>query len=503
MLRRLLLGYLGLLLVVLAAFGIPFGILWANHARSDELSALAQSASEASVAAASPLRRAVGGRLAPAALPKAGRDNDTDLGLAHLGLTASERSALLGALAGFTGGTHRLVALYGEAGQILVALGPERAAARGLLASSVIDAALAQGGQAGTGEARVANSSLLYATSAVRIPLLDPAEAEHRAILAEHPGIPVALVAVAETASVVDGQVRTIALSLGALGAGILVLAALAGWALVRSLVEPLKRIELAVADLGSGDLSARAPTGKGPPELTELAETVNVMAGRLGELISAQRAFVADASHQLRTPLTALRLRLESLAAGQSAPGEEIAAVLSEVERLSRLVTGLLRLARAEEAQSSPEVVDVTEVLASRGEAWQSVAEEQGVRLTWPSEGPHLALVVAEDLEQVLDNLLDNALAVAPAGTSVHLWADKEDGWVALHVVDEGPGMPPEDRQHAFDRFWTRRAERGRGSGLGLAIVSRLVANNGGEVELRDGPRATGIDAVVRLQPA
>lgn len=502
MLRRLLLGYLGLLLVVLAAFGIPFGILWASHARADEIGALQQSANEASAAVAAPLRRAVSGRLT-AAGPDAQHDDDIDTGLARLHLSASQRSSALGALAGFTGGSRTLVALLGERGQVLAALGSARRDASGLLSPSTLAETVGQGDHPSTGQASTAHGDLLYAAEAVRIPVLDPAEAGKKAVLPDRPGVPVGLVVVGEPASVVGSRVRTIAISLGALGAGILVLAALAGWALVRSLVRPLKRVELAVADLGGGDLSARAPTEKGPPELVELAETVNVMASQLGELISAQRAFVADASHQLRTPLTALRLRLEGLAAGEPMPPEELGAVLGEVERLSRLVTGLLGLARAEDAPLAPGIADVGELLRARGEAWRGVAEDQGVTLFCDGDGPALALVVAEDLEQVLDNLLDNALRVAPPGSSVHLQADKEDGWVNLHVVDEGPGMPPEDRRHAFDRFWTRRADPGRGSGLGLAIVARLVANSGGEVELRDGRGGAGIDAIVRLQPA
>lgn len=503
MLRRLLLGYLGLLLVVLAAFGVPFGILWANHARADELGGLQQSATEAGAAVSPSLVRAFAGRLTL----RTGRPVDPDeLGdglVAMPRLSAAERAALVGALSDFANGSRTLVALIGGGGQVVASLGADRSAAPRILTRRALVQAFGQSpGQATTGQADVVTANLIYAAVPVHVPLPDPTEPGTATAVRERPGIPVAAVVVGEPAGVVADRVRTIAASLAALGAAILVLAAFAGWALVRSLVRPLKQIELAVTELGSGDLTARAPTGHGPPELVELAETVNVMAGQLGELITAQRAFVADASHQLRTPLTALRLRLESLAAGEPTPPEELGAILSEVERLARLVTGLLGLARAEEAPVPPTVTDVSELVVARGEVWQSVAEEQGVTLVSDADDDRFGLVVAADLEQALDNLLDNALRVAPAGSSVRLEAGEEDGWVVVHVVDEGPGMPPEDRLHAFDRFWTRKAERGRGSGLGLAIVSRLVHNSGGEVELRDGPGGVGIDAVVRLRP-
>ena len=505
MLRRLLLGYLGLLLVALAAFGVPFGILWASHARADALSALEQSAREAARAVLPPIAQAVHRIPAQTTVhPDPDRDSDGPLEqIRQFALSPAERHTLYEALSDFGAGARDLATVVRANGKVVAAIGSAATVAGGVLPRPALADTLGQDGQPTTGEAVVGHVSLLYAAVPILVPSADPSEPVAVPIH-ERTGIPVAAVVVGEPSGVLAGRVRTIAASLSALGAAILVLAALAGWLLVRSLVRPLEHIELAVADLGRGDLGARAPTDAGPPELVKLAETVNVMASQLSELISAQRAFVADASHQMRTPLTALRLRLEGLAADEPTPPDEVQAILTEVERLARLVTGLLRLARAEEQPAAPVATDVGALLAARGEAWRGVAEEQGVALAIDGEGPSYALVVAEDFEQAIDNLLDNALRVSPAGSTVRLSVDEEtDGWLAVHVTDEGPGMAADDRQHAFDRFWTRRAERSGGSGLGLAIVARLVRNSGGEVELRDGPTGGGIDAVVRLRAA
>jgi signal transduction histidine kinase len=130
-------------------------------------------------------------------------------------------------------------------------------------------------------------------------------------------------------------------------------------------------------------------------------------------------------------------------------------------------------------------------------------LAEERGVEIVAPMEGEAVASIVPGFLEQVIDNLLANAIEASPAGTTVQLSVVVRPPEVELHVVDEGPGMNPAERTRAFDRFWRREgAGRDSGSGLGLAIVHQLVRSSGGSVELRDGP-AGGLDAVVRLERA
>jgi signal transduction histidine kinase len=223
-------------------------------------------------------------------------------------------------------------------------------------------------------------------------------------------------------------------------------------------------------------------------------------MVVKLDALLRSQDEFVADASHQLRTPLTALRLRLENLAREDVTRSEEVEPAIDEVERLSALVDGLLTLARADRATSEPIALDTAAAISERVEAWSALASEQGVRLSAEVEGRPFALVTAGRIEQVLDNLLANALEVSPAGSSVDVAAARSGGWIEIAVRDRGPGMTVEEIDRAFDRFW--RSGRGDdGFGLGLTIVARLVRADGGEVELR--PRTDGgLEAIVRLQP-
>ena len=190
---------------------------------------------------------------------------------------------------------------------------------------------------------------------------------------------------------------------------------------------------------------------------------------------MGAQGAFVADASHQLRTPLAALRLRLENLGDEITPEGQDdLTGALEEVTRLSVLVDGLLVLTRAEQHGTHPEPVDVARVVGARRDAWQPLAEERGVRLDVDTDGA-VAMVTPGRLEQVLDNLLNNALGVAPQGTAVRITASTIGEQVELRVADAGPGMSEEQRERAFDRFWradTPNEERGEGFGLGLSIV-------------------------------
>ena len=232
----------------------------------------------------------------------------------------------------------------------------------------------------------------------------------------------------------------------------------------------------------------------------SRLADTFNEMADRLDELVTSQRRFVADASHQLRTPLTALRLRLETLGPESAATRE---AALDEVARLTRLVDGLLSLARAEGARPVREPVSVTAVLAERHEAWLPLATEQriGLDLDVSGAGSVAAHLVLGHLEQILDNLIDNALDVSPPDSTVTLRSARVGGFVEIHVIDEGPGMTEEERRDAFGPFWQSPTGRRAGSsGLGLAIAQQLARTSQGSLRLDRSP-AGGIDAVVRFR--
>ena len=301
----------------------------------------------------------------------------------------------------------------------------------------------------------------------------------------------------------VDERVQRVWLTLGGVAAVSLLAAGVIAVALARSVTRPLRELQAAATALGGGDLSAHAPHDRGPPEVRALARAFNDTSRRLEELIGAQDAFVADASHQLRTPLTALRLRLENLEADAAPPvATELAAALDECDRLSRLVDGLLALARADKAAASATAVpiDLASALAERRDIWVPMAEERGVDLVVESGPPLRALATPDRVSQVLDNLIDNALEVSPAGSVIRLTAVATPTGPAIHVADHGPGLTPDQRERAFDRFWQGLEGTGS-SGLGLAIVQKLVQADGGHVDLREAPGG-GLDAVVQLPP-
>jgi signal transduction histidine kinase len=312
--------------------------------------------------------------------------------------------------------------------------------------------------------------------------------------------------------STLDARVRRSWFTLGAVAAVSLLAAAALAAGLAASVSRPLRRLQGVATEIGRGRLDERAATDEGPPEVRLLAAAFNETAERLAGLIASQDAFVADASHQLRSPLTALRLRLENLEAEVDGGAlDDLRAAGAETRRLSRTVDELLALARADRAAGTPPtgVVDPLSVLEDRGAAWAALAGERGVTLEVERNGTVIPAVRAtpDRLVQVLDNLLANALDAAPAGTPVVLKATggPAPGWVELHVLDRGAGLSEAARTRAFDRFWRgpsaeRNADGLGGSGLGLAIVRRLVTADGGEVEL--SPRSGGgTDAVVRLR--
>jgi signal transduction histidine kinase len=306
-------------------------------------------------------------------------------------------------------------------------------------------------------------------------------------------------------ASSTERRIHEIWLALAGLALAVLVLTLLVGMLLARSLSRPLAHLESAVTQLGQGNLATRARTDDGPPQVRSLATQFNHMAMRLAELVDAQSRFVADASHQLRSPLTALRLRLENLEADSDGPAaDDMAAAGREVQRLSRVVDGLLTLNRAEGTTPELRPVDVGEVIEDRCEAWSALAEERRSHLyaELPVDDRPLVRLVPGDLDQILDNLLANAVDASPQGGRICVrLAASEPGSIELHVIDEGPGMSSEDRRRAFDRFW-QGPGAGRGnSGLGLAIVRQLVTRNDATVELRPA-QPTGLDVVIRLTP-
>lgn len=302
------------------------------------------------------------------------------------------------------------------------------------------------------------------------------------------------------TASLTEHRIHEIWLFLGLFAAAAMVVAAVGGVFMARSFAHPLGRLQLAVDRLGRGQLTSRASELAGPPEVRALAGQFNHMAAQIDELVDAQRRFVADASHQLRSPLTALRLRIENLQAVLHADAvDSVAAIGREVHRLSRLVDGLLALSQAEQgAEAAP--LRVAGVIADRVEAWDALASERQVHIVADLDGAGEVVwrLHPGDLDQILDNLLANAVEVSEEGSRIAVaLRPGVGGAVEMHVTDQGPGMSETERSRAFDRFWQGSERRSGHSGLGLAIVKQLATRNGLAVELRDAP-PRGLDAVI-----
>ncbi len=304
--------------------------------------------------------------------------------------------------------------------------------------------------------------------------------------------------------STLDARVRSTWLRLGALSALVIVMVAAAGVLLARSVTRPVRRLRTAAAALAAGDAEARVPTNEGPPELRDLAETFNVTADRLARLLESQRRFVADASHQLRTPLTAMRLRLETLAASVAEDDRpKLDAAVREVERLGLLVQTLLTLARLDSAPHELRPVDLVAVIDERVETWTEVARDQSVELLASHDERMPVLAVHGAVEQILDNLIANALEVSTAGAHISIVACRAGIFTDLHIIDEGPGMTDVQRAHAFERFWRSPTARGNGFGLGLSIVDQLARASGGAARLDVPKGGRGLDVVVRFRSA
>jgi len=289
------------------------------------------------------------------------------------------------------------------------------------------------------------------------------------------------------------------------LAVGVLAVAAGLGALVARRLTRPLRQLNDMASKFSDGDLTARSPV-TGPHETQTLARTLNQAGERLDTLIASQRIFVADASHQLRTPLTALRLSLDNIADGvdDEFVREDVEQATAEVVRMSRLVNGLLVLARAEAKVTAAEPLPLREIVAERLSVWRPAADERGVHIALGGsvvDGRPLVLASPGHLEQVLDNVLSNALEVSPDGATITVRSELRGDEVELTVSDEGPGMSDPDKSRAFDRFWRGQGLTGRsGSGLGLSVVRQLVTDDGGTVTLRDAPDS-GLSVVITLR--
>lgn len=308
-------------------------------------------------------------------------------------------------------------------------------------------------------------------------------------------------VVLARSTTPLSDRIRELWLTLALVAFAAAVAAAGLAIGVSRWVTGPLTRLEQAAQRVGAGDLAARVGAVKGPVELRKLSAGFDAMTARLQALVEGHRAVIGDVSHQLRTPISALRLRLELLADHQHLDRHEVATALGELSRLSRLVEGLLAIARAEATNQPRQPIDVLAVLQERVAAWRPLALERGIELTAGPVTTDLAWFPPDHLEQVLDNLLDNCFDLEPAPAHVTLTATSREDRIVLTIEDDGPGMTAERRATAFERFITGRPSTG-GTGLGLAIVHRLVTSAGGTIDLTATPGG-GLTAVVTLPKA
>jgi signal transduction histidine kinase len=427
--RRIVASVLGLIVVLLGTIALPLGLLTAGQDRRDFTDAAKSTA---------------------ATLANVAEE--------RLGDHASGRPA------------HRLVADLGRDGDRVLVL--DRAGAR-------IDgtARRPQVTAAQLGRARAATTGAVYPLDDYVLVVVPVRNDNGTASLG--------VVALARPTAAVDHRIALLWTLIGSVAAAGLLVAALVAIGLARWVSRPLGALEDAAQQLGAGDLSTRSPAGDGPHEVRQLAANFNLMAARLEALVHGHQATMADVSHQLRTPLAALRLRLELLAQDSAEPlAAELAGAQDEIARLSRLVNGLLAIARAEHTTAAPVLVAVDAVVTSRVAAWRPAAEEHAVSVTARVDGPVRVRLGDGQLEQILDNLLANALDALSPGGSIVISAGQAGDRATITVADDGPGMTSGQKQTAFRRFATGSAA---GTGLGLAIVDRLVAAGGGTATLSD----------------
>jgi len=315
----------------------------------------------------------------------------------------------------------------------------------------------------------------------------------------EH-GRPAGAIRVTQSIAAVSKAVRSSIVDLAILAGVVLALGLVAGAIVAQRLAKPIRRLEGVARTVAGGELDAAAAV-EGSREQRSLARSFNEMTARVRRLLRVQQDFVADASHQLRTPLTGLRLRLEGLSErlrGDRAAHEELEAGMEEIDRLSQIVDELLVLSRAGEHELPGEAVELGAAVGAAGERWRATAAERGLELlVEEGEGEGEAWIAGPDLARAMDALLENALRYSPPGSTV--WLSAREGRV--EVADEGPGLATGEEETVFERF--SRGEAGRrgpaGTGLGLPIARELTRQWGGDVVLANRPEG-GLRASIEL---
>jgi two-component system, OmpR family, sensor kinase len=300
---------------------------------------------------------------------------------------------------------------------------------------------------------------------------------------------------VEQSLDAISSQVRQDVLALIGIGGLALVLGLGVAWILAGSIARPLRSLGEAAKRRAAGDSDARAPA-QGSREQVEVAEEFNEMADRLDAVLESQRAFVADASHQLRTPLTGLRLRLEAAGVKTDDPAvrRELEAAERESARLEGLVSDLLELASSEQP-AEEERSDLSEAAREAIERWRGPADESGHEIFLHEDGGGVVRAGDTELAAILDNLIENALKYSQRGSTVTVETDRVDGTGRVAVLSHSGPIDPELSRRAFERFY-RGSGRREGTGLGLPIVAALARRRGGAAHIENAE-----DGLVRAQ--
>ncbi len=284
-------------------------------------------------------------------------------------------------------------------------------------------------------------------------------------------GATVGAVRVTQSVAAVDHAVNRSLAGIALLGLVVLVLGVIAGALIARRIARPIGRLATAADEVAAGDLEARAEV-EGSSEQRSLARSFNEMTGRLGRMLAGQREFVADASHQLRTPLTGLRLQLEELEHGarDDDARQAAGAALAEVDRLSAIVDELLVLSRAGEHEMPAEPVELAAAADRLVVRWGKAADARGIRLRRSPSGAGVVLCAGSDLDRALDALVENAIVYSSPGGEVVI-GDRPG---AIEVLDRGPGLEPGEQEAVLERFYRGSAGKRGPAGTGLGLADR-----------------------------
>lgn len=256
-----------------------------------------------------------------------------------------------------------------------------------------------------------------------------------------------------------------------------------------RTIAKPLQRVALAAADVAKGDYGVHVPVS-GPPEVRAVAESFNTMTAEVRTAHTAQRDFLGNVSHDLKTPLTSIQGYSQAIIDGATKNPQEAAQIIyEEAGRLNRMVVELTDLVRLEAGRLSmkTEAIDMAQLVEGVVHSLKVVAERQGVKLEAHTQSMPYIAGDGDRLAQVLTNLISNALKFTPNGGQIQITTGFKDGGVTIMVRDSGMGIPPEDLSRVFERFYQVDKARGpqRGTGLGLAIVHEIVEAHGGHISV------------------